>query len=249
MEINSLEPGETIVVVGASFSGIEIATELRSRVGKDKRIILLEQGKVAGAALGDNLSPFIQDALAQANIEVTTGKTIQSFSGRHILLDDGEEIVSSTIVLATGLQASSLTKCLAGGKDAVDGRVSLDPVLRVKGYKKVFGAGDVGRAMASPEHATLMSCQHAMPMGQVAGRNAVLDSLGQELIPYSQEFYATCLDLGSWGAAFTTGWDRQIAKIGQEGKKMKMEINQQWIYPPDPANGRDAIFKAVRDAN
>ncbi len=35
----------TIVVIGASFTGLEIATELRSRVGPDARIILVQPNR------------------------------------------------------------------------------------------------------------------------------------------------------------------------------------------------------------
>lgn len=33
---------------------------------------------------------------------------------------------------------------------------------------------------------------------------------------------------------FTRGWDRKIAHVGAEAKKIKHEINTVWIYPPKP---------------
>ena len=42
----------------------------------------------------------------------------------------------------------------------------------------------------------------------------------------------TCLDLGSYGAVLTTGWDRKITRTGAEAKQIKHSINSEWIYPP-----------------
>jgi NADH dehydrogenase len=51
-------------------------------------------------------------------------------------------------------------------------------------------------------------------------------------VPYEQLRYVTCLDLGRSGAVITQGWERQIEKIGAEGKAVKRLINTQIIYPP-----------------
>ncbi len=246
--LQSLEEGATLVVVGASFSGIELATELRSRTGDDKRIVLLERADVAGGELGESLTDVLQEAFIEANIEVLTGNSIREINDGTLVLDDGQTIASSTVILTTGLEASPLTKTISGGSTGSDGRLAVDAHLRITGRDGLYAAGDVGKAMASADHATLMSCQHAMSMGKVAGRNAVRDILGKDLLPYSQEFYATCLSLGPWGAVFTTGWDRQIAKTRDEGAAMKQEINQAWIYPPKPEIGKEAILDAMRSA-
>ncbi len=246
--LQSLQEGATLVVVGASFSGIELATELRSRTGDDKRIVLLERAETAGRELGDSLSDVLQEAFAEARIEVLTGNSIREINNGTVVLTDGQTIASATVILTTGLEASPLTRTVSKGILGSDGRLEVDRHLRITGHDGCYAAGDVAKAMATADHATLMSCQHAMPMGMVAGRNAVRDILGKDLFPYSQEFYATCLDLGPWGAVFTTGWDRQIAKVREDGAAMKQEINQAWIYPPDPALGKEAIFRAMHDA-
>ena len=61
--------------------------------------------------------------------------------------------------------------------------------------------------------------------------------------PYRQPRYVTCLDLGSWGAVFTTGWNRQVEMIRGEAKQLKRQINTQRIYPPE--GDRAAIFAAA----
>lgn len=106
------------------------------------------------------------------------------------------------------------------------------------GVPSVFVAGDAASALTDEAgHRTLMSCQHAMPLGRVAGNNAMTDLLGVPATPYAQPRYVTCLDLGPWGAVLTQGWQRDVQLVGAEAKALKRQINRQWIYPPPAHRG------------
>lgn len=234
----------TIVVVGAGFTGIELVTNLRDRLGQDVRLVLVDQADMAGKGLGPNVSPLIGQALSDLNIDVLTNTTLASLQDGQVTFSDGETLATSTVVFATGPRASSLTQQLSQPLEA-DGRLAVDADLRVPGQSTIFAAGDVARAKTDQDHSTVMSCQHAVPMGTAAGRNAVLDLQGQPTMPYAQAFYATCLDLGPAGAVFTHGWDRQVQKTGAEGTAMKQEINTKWIYPPSPEIGAEKIFEQI----
>jgi NADH dehydrogenase len=89
----------------------------------------------------------------------------------------------------------------------------------------------------------LMTCQHAISLGRHAGNNVAAQILGVAPTPYSQPKYVTCLDLGTWGAVYTEGWDRQVKLVGQEGKSLKTQINTLWIYPP--AANREVALAAA----
>lgn len=94
---------------------------------------------------------------------------------------------------------------------------------------------------ADSDHATIMSCQHALSMGMCAGGNAARDLLGLAPLAYTPPPYVTCLDLGPWGALFTSGWDRVPAKVGAEAKALKWQINTEWIYPPLSGRRADVL--------
>jgi NADH dehydrogenase len=109
----------------------------------------------------------------------------------------------------------------------------------------VFAAGDVACSLIDGVHATVMSCQFARPMGRFAGHNVVADLFGQPLMPLRIEWYVTVLDLGTWGALYTVGWDRQLLSSGKNTKIIKQTINHKRIYPPRSGTREDTLAAAA----
>ncbi len=233
-----------IVIIGAGFTGLELATELRGRLGKEARIILIDRAATIGAELGANPRPHIEEAIEACGIETRLSTGVEEIRKDAVCLASGEVIKASAVVLATGMVASPLTRAIPGEYDE-HSRLRVDRNLKVIGSPFIFAAGDTAHALADDSHVTYLSCQHALQLGRYAGYNALHELLGNETLPYRQEFYATCIDLGPWGAVFTTGWEREVEKSREEGKAMKRQINNEWIYPPSPAIGKKAIFEQI----
>ncbi|MBT4890581.1 MAG: FAD-dependent oxidoreductase [Rhodospirillales bacterium] len=232
----------TIVIVGASFTGIELATELRRRLGSKPRLILMDNKPEVGKELGAGMKPVIEKALSENAIELHLNATLTSMDHESLTLESGKRILTKTVVFNTGLEASPLTRSIDAQRDTT-GRVIVDQYLQTANSKSLFIAGDVAQAMTDDTHASLMSCQHALRLGRFAGYNAVQSMLGKSLSPYRQEDYTTCLALGASGAAFTTGWDRQLQDSGAVVQARKREILDKWIYPPSPDLGAGSIFQ------
>lgn len=236
----------TVVVAGGGLTGLETATEmpgrLRAALGLDAevRVILVDSAAQVGAALGEQALPFIQEALAEAGVETRPGARVTALDASGVTLSTGERIDSDTVVWTAGMRANALAAQVPGEHDAL-GRVVGDAYLRAPAAPGVFVTGDTVRAATDGSgNVSVMSCQHALSLGRVAGYNAAAELLGLPLHAYSQPKYVTCIDLGPWGALYTEGWDRQVRFTRDEGKRIKQEINTVWIYPPAP--DRDAIF-------
>ena len=82
-------------------------------------------------------------------------------------------------------------------------------------------------------------------MGRFAGHNVVADLFGRPMIPLRIDWYVTVLDLGTWGALYTVGWDRQLLSSGQNTKVIKQTINHKRIYPPRRGTREDTLAAAV----
>jgi NADH dehydrogenase len=229
----------TIAVVGAGFTGIELALELRDRLvahgahgaAERLRIVLIDRAQTIGPELGPGPRPEIEAALAAAQVELRLDASVRALAADRVSFADDGALAADAVVLATGMAAAPFAAHVPGERDRL-GRVVVDSDLRAPFAPEVFVAGDAAAADTGDGHPTLQSCQHAGQLGRVAGENAARDLLGLPLTPYTQLRYVTCLDLGRSGALFTHGWERRIDKRGAEGKAMKRKINTQLIYPP-----------------
>ena len=236
---SSTDGAKTFTIIGAGFTGIELATELRSRIeahhdkmiATEIEIILVDRTQELAKELGDNLRPHIVNALNDANVNIRLGVEIKEVNANAIYFAGAESIKSKTVINTAGLQANPLTKLVSPNRDLMD-RLMVDEFLRVTDNPNIYACGDVACANVDESHKVLMSCQHAMPMGRFAGFNAANDLLGRELRPYRQPNYVTCLDLGLSGAVFSKGWGRKVEMTGVEAKQLKQTINKKWIYPP-----------------
>lgn len=102
------------------------------------------------------------------------------------------------------------------------GRFHVDENLQVRGMPDVFATGDVADAAKDDVGNTaLMTCQHAIQLGKFAGNKVAASVMDSPPILYRQVNYVTCLDLGSWSAIFTEGWDKKCKRFVKKQRKSK----------------------------
>ena len=235
----------TVVVVGAGFTGLEIATELTGRLAQIAgsqervRVILVERESTIGPELGAGPRPAITAALSELGIEIRLNASLVSVTPTGVTLSDGTQIEAQTVVWTAGMSASPLTKFIPAERDWM-GRLYVDEYLRVKDTPDVYAAGDTAAAVATEGHTVTQSCQYAVPLGKFTGHNVAAELLGAPLVPFAPDEYQTCLALGPAGAVVTTGWERTVLMTGSAGQHLKTTINTEWIYPP--VGDRNALF-------
>jgi NADH dehydrogenase len=236
-----------VLVVGAGLTGIELACELPERLKyydlEKARVILADRQPHIGSDMGDNARPVIERALEDLGVETRMSIDVVAIDRDGVTLTDGRRIAAQTVVWCAGMVPNPLAELVPGDRDGA-GRLLVDSFMKVKGQENIFAAGDMAAASVDREHLSVMSCQHARPMGRFAGHNAVADLLGTELLALHIPWYSTCLDLGSAGAVRTEGWNRSVVSSGQEAKKIKQTINCVRIYPPLTGN-REEILAAA----
>jgi NADH dehydrogenase len=242
----------TVVIVGAGLTGIEAATEMTeklaailtgAKVAGTGKVILVDHHPVVGSDMGDGARYAIETALDNLNIETLTGVSIAAVDGYGVTLASGEVIPARTVVWCAGMRANPLTASFPVDRDRF-GRIPVDEFMRVKSLPKVFAAGDAAWFMTDGVHASVMSCQHARPMGRFAGHNVVCDLFGQSMLPLHLDWYVTVLDLGREGAVYTQGWNRVVVATGESAKQIKQTINRQRIYPPLSGSAREILDAA-----
>lgn len=228
----------TVVVCGGGFTGIEMALELPGRLreilGADAktRVVVVERGAQPGARWSQQLRDVIAQASAELGVEWLLNAQVESVDASGVILKDGQTIASQTVIWTVGVQANGLTAQIDAPRDR-QGRLHVNANLQVVGHDDIYATGDVAYAATDDKgnHA-LMTCQHAILLGKFAGNNAAAGLLDVPPLPYRQENYVTCLDLGAWGAVYSEGWDQQVKLTRAEAKKLKVSIVSELIYPP-----------------
>ncbi|KJC62728.1 NADH dehydrogenase [Bradyrhizobium sp. LTSPM299] len=242
------EARATVIVVGAGFTGIEVATEMPDKLARagitgDRRIILVDPNPVVGATFGAHGRPVINEALSAIGVATRLNARVSAVDATGITLSSGEIIPTRTVVWCAGMRASPLAANLPIARDSL-GRLTVDHFMRADGLAGVFAAGDVASCLIDGQHATVMSCQFARPMGRFAGHNVIADIFDEPLLPLTIDWYVTVLDLGASGALYTTGWDREVRTTGAAAKLTKQTINRERIYPPRSGD-RAELFAAA----
>lgn len=232
------EARNTVVVCGGGFTGIEMALELPGRLrdilGADAktRVVVVERSPEPGARYSEALRNVIIEASAELGVEWLVNAEVESVDAAGVTLKDGRTIASQTVIWTVGVQANALTAQIDAPRDR-QGRLHVNTALQVSGHEDIYATGDVAYAATDDKgHHALMTCQHAILLGKFAGNNAAASLLEVTPLPYRQENYVTCLDLGAWGAVYTEGWDQQVKLTRAEAKKLKMSITGELIYPP-----------------
>jgi len=255
LPLGPVSPGQyNVLVVGGGLTGIEVATEMFGKLraaiakgpdaGRTPRVILADHKSWIGSDMGDSARPVIAEALTTLGVELRPGVFIGSVDPEGVTLAAGERIEAATVVWCAGMQAHPLTAEFAVERDPL-GRLPVDACLKIRGMAAEFAAGDSAWLPLDGTHASVMSCQHARPMGRFAGYNAAADLLGQPMLPLKIDWYVTCLDLGPWGAVYTQGWDRQVVLRGAAAKQIKENINRKRIYPPLTRSRKEILNAAA----
>ncbi|MBF4517978.1 FAD-dependent oxidoreductase [Flavobacterium sp. ANB] len=233
----------TFVVAGSGLTGLEVATVIKEKALKiwgehaknaiDFKVVLIEKAEKVGNYYAAEAQDYVIETLKSKDVTVVTGTSLAAVTANGATLSNGTFIPSKTVISTVGLVASSLCNFFKGEKDKL-GRLHVNKYLQLEEYDNVIAAGDVANIPTDDKgNNSLMACQFSMFLGKWAGHNAVNALFSQPLKPYNYTDYVTCVDLGQQDGMLTTGWERNLAVSGIEGKNIKMEVTTKLIYPAD----------------
>lgn len=200
----------TIVVVGASYSGTELAVQLRALADaaaksmnfapQDVRFLLLDMAEQVMPEVGAKLGAAAQKVLKARGIDVRLGLTLKEVHAEHVVLSDGTLVRTHTVAWVTGVTGAPLIEQL--GLPTERGRLKVTTELEVPGHPGVFGAGDAAAVpdVTQPGKITPPTAQHATRQGKVLARN-VAASLGfGKTKTYKHRDMGLVVDLGPHNA-------------------------------------------------
>ena len=200
----------TFLVVGGGYAGIEALAELQDMARyatryyeniapDDLRWVLVEAAGRIMPEVGPRMGRYTVERLIEAGIEVFLDTRVKSMEGGHVVLDDGTEFDTETIVWTAGVKPNPMLEHTDLPRDA-RGRVECTAELQVVGMPDVFSAGDCASvpdlSKDDPEARTSPSAQHAVRQAKVLADNVVAHLRGKPLTQYRHSYAGSVASLG-----------------------------------------------------
>lgn len=162
--------GESAVVVGGGYIGLEMAEAL---IERGLSVTLVEQADRIMTTLDADMAAHVQDAAEGRGVDVRLGATLEEIRARSVVVD-GEEMAADHVISAAGVKPATDLAAAAGIALGESGGLRVDDHQRCAGHDGVWAAGDCvetwHRVLQRPVSAKLGT--HANKQGRIAGINA-----------------------------------------------------------------------------
>jgi NADH dehydrogenase len=204
------------VVVGSSFTGVEVAGEFEvflrracrryaNLKGADISVTLVDIADRILPNLDPELAAFAADKLRSRGIDLRLGTSVRELTAGRAHLADGTILDAATVIWCAGIAPNP---ALAGLDLPTDDRgwVLCDPDLRVKGLEHVWAIGDCSVNPAPDGRPYPATAQAAVQQGR-----AVADNLARVLQGQPTE---SCV-IKDRGSLVALGCRTGVARIGR----------------------------------
>ena len=198
----------TFVFIGGGYAGIEAFAELEDMARyatryydnvdpDDMRWVLIEATGRILPEVSVPMAEYTVKQLLKRNVDIRLSTRVDSLTGGHVVLTDGDEFDAETIVWTAGVKANPM---LARTDLPLDekGRLRCTADLRVEGVEDAWGAGDCAAVpdLTEPGSFTGPSAQHAVRQTKTLAANIVAAQRRRQLTDYRHKYVGSVASLG-----------------------------------------------------
>lgn len=160
------------VISGAGFTGLELGANLHSALKgySGISISLIEKTGTILSPQEPDFAAFVKKEMEKIGLVFYMKDSIRMFDGKKVTLESGVELDNALLIWTSGLKRALNIK--GRTKELSNGRLIVDPDLRLPGYGDVFAAGDCS-AFEDRGKYLRMAVTFSEMMGSLAGENII----------------------------------------------------------------------------
>ena len=205
--IEAAKPPSRVVVIGASFIGMETAASLRAR---KLAVTVVAPGEVPfEKTLGPEIGGLLRQVHEAQGVEFKLGASAARFEGdgavKRVVLDSGERIEADLVVVGVGVRPA--TDFLEGVELQGDGGLVVDRHMRAA--EGVYAAGDIAYfpSAITNERQRIEHWRTAQQQGRVAAHNMAGREVEFDGVPF---FWTRQFDVGLLYVGHAASWNEII---------------------------------------
>ncbi|MCT4606484.1 MAG: FAD-dependent oxidoreductase [Marinisporobacter sp.] len=224
------------VIAGTGFIGFEL---LENLMNEGVPVTIVEKQNKITPNLDEDMAEFLEHALKQKNITILKNISMTKILENKVILQDGREIKSDMVIMATGVRPNITLAKEAGVKCGITGAIKVDDSMKTN-IKDIYACGDCIETFSvitkNPVYRPLGST--ANKTGRIAGDVVTGGSLRYK---------------GNLSTGIFKLFDMAIASTGlsekealEEGYEIVISHN---IKPDKPSyyHGKEMVIKAIAD--
>jgi NADPH-dependent 2,4-dienoyl-CoA reductase/sulfur reductase-like enzyme/rhodanese-related sulfurtransferase len=224
------------VIAGTGFIGFEM---LENLMAKGVNVTIVEkQGKIA-PNLDEDMAAFLENALIKKGISILKNTSIALITKDKVILEDGSEVKSHMVIMATGVRPNVSLAKKAGVEVGVTGAIKVSNKMETN-IQDIYAAGDCIETFS-----VITGKPVYRPLGSTANKTGRIS--GDVVTGGSLEYR------GNLGTGIFKLFDMTVANTGLSEKEAKAEgyeiVVCHSIKPdkPDYFHGKEMVIKAIAD--
>lgn len=194
-----------VAIVGAGYSGVELACKLSERLGTRGRVRIVEMADKILRLSPEYNRKSAEEALSDRGVWLDLETTTSAITADHITLkhkDTTEEIPVDLVLWTVGTRVAEVIRNLPLAHNG-RGQLTVNTYLQAQDHPEIFALGDIVDCMDADSNAVPPTAQAAFQQADYVGWNIWASLSNKPLLPFRYHNLGEMMTLGKDNATLS----------------------------------------------